>query len=77
MTRDGFAAITSDGQIVIDTVSSTDRAAMVNWLVVHGQFMVPHGMGDFAIREHFDRLGKPAGIKVERVKIARREVDHG
>ena len=66
-----FAAITSDGAIVMDTVSSTDRAAMVNWLIVHGGFMVPRGMGDFAIREHFDRLAKSSGVSIERCTIAR------
>lgn len=64
----GYAAI-DDDRILIETVSPSDRAAMVNWLVVYGGFMVPAGMGDFAIREHFDRLGKSQGVKVKHVSI--------
>ncbi len=56
-------------EILVDTVSSTDRAAMVNWLVTKAGFMVPQGMGDFAIREHFARLSKPAGVTIERVEV--------
>lgn len=70
-----FAAISSDGAIVVDTVSRTDRAAMVNWLIVHGGFMVSNGMGDFAIREHFDRLGKASGVRVEKCVVSRAAIE--
>jgi hypothetical protein len=64
----GWAAV-QDGNILVETVSPHDRAAMVNWLVTRAGFMVPAGMGDFAIREHFDRLAKPEGVSVKRVNI--------
>lgn len=68
-SRSAYAALTAAGVILVDTVSPHDRAAMVNWLVVYGGFMVPNGMGDFAIREHFDRLAKPAGVTIGHVTV--------
>jgi len=65
----GYAAVINGDRILVNTVSDTDRAAMVNWLVVHAGFPAPHGMGDFAIREHFARMSKDAEVKVEPVEI--------
>lgn len=64
----GYAAV-HDGHILVATVSPHERAAMVNWLVANMGFMVPPGMGDFAIREHFSRLAQPLGVAVKRVNI--------
>ncbi len=68
MAQSGYAAV-FDGRILVDTVSQHERAAMVNWLVVHAGFMVPTGMGDFAIREHFARLAEPMQVSVQKVSI--------
>ena len=65
----GFAAVIDGERILVDTVSLTDRAAMVNWLVVHARFAVPQGMSDFAIRDHFGRLSSYFGVKIEPVEI--------
>ena len=62
----GYAAFDGD-DILVHTVSTHDRAAMVNWLVVNAGIMIPAGI--FAIREHFDRHAKPAGVTVQRVSI--------
>lgn len=68
MAQSGFAAV-FDGRILVDTVSQHERAAMVNWLVVHADFHVPMGMGDFAIREHFARLAGQMQVSVKPVSI--------
>lgn len=65
----GYAATGTDGDIVVDTVSSTERAAMINWLAVAARFPIARGMDDFAIREHFARRAPAAGIKIARVQI--------
>ena len=67
----GYAAI-QGGTIIVNSISEHERAAMVNWLVVCAGFMVPAGMGDFAIRENFDKFAKPLNVSVKRVNI---EVD--
>lgn len=64
----GYAAVSSEG-IFIDTASSTERAAMVNWLVTQAHFMVPAGMSEFAIREHFKRLAEPEGVFIAKVLV--------
>lgn len=69
MSAQGYAAVTTDGEILTDTVSSHERAAMVNWLVVHARFMVPGGMGDFAIRDQFAIRSKMAGASIRQVRI--------
>lgn len=63
-----FAAIENGADIVIDTVSSHDRDAMIKWLAYRAGYVVPHGMGDFAIRDQFARqsLGR---AKIETVEI--------
>lgn len=65
----GFAAVVDGERILVDTVSPTDSAAMVNWLAVHAGFLVLKGMGDFAIREHFARLSKERNVKIAPVDI--------
>lgn len=65
----GFAAVTKDGEILVDTVSPHDRGAMVNWLYTHGGFMVPRGMGDYAIREAFALYSEKLGATVRPVNI--------
>ena len=64
----GYAAVL-DQHILIDTVSTSDRAAMISWLIVHAGFMVPHGMGDFAIRDNFARYSKGRGVSIKPVRI--------
>jgi hypothetical protein len=68
MAQSGYAAV-REGTVLIDTVSTHKRAAMVNWLVAYGRFMVPAGMGEFAILGHFDRLAAPAGVSVKPVNV--------
>ncbi|MER9355511.1 hypothetical protein NKI61_19775 [Mesorhizobium sp. M0514] len=68
MAQTGYAAV-YNGHIFIDTVSQHERAAMVNWLVVHAGFAVPQGMGDFAIRDHFARLAGPMDVTVKPVSV--------
>lgn len=63
-----YAAVENGTDIMLDTVSSHERAAMVNWLVTRAGFMVPQGMGDFAIREHFARLADGVA-KIEPVEV--------
>lgn len=65
----GYAAVFDGESILVDTVSSTERAAMVNWLVVHAGFAVPAGMGDFAIRERFDLCASELRVKIEPVEV--------
>lgn len=64
----GYAAV-QDGNIIVNSISAHERAAMVNWLVVCAGFMVPAGMGDFAIQENFDKFAKPQGVSVQRVIV--------
>ncbi len=68
MKASGFAAVFG-GRILVDTVSLHERAAMVNWLFVYGDFNVPIGMGDFAIREHFDKRAAAFGVRVIPVEV--------
>lgn len=63
-----FAAIEDGTSIVIDTVSSSDRASMVNWLAVRARYIVPHGMGDMLIRDQFARLSL-GRVKIEPVEV--------
>lgn len=65
----GFAAVTHDGNILVDTVSLTDRAAMVHWLVIHSDSMVPHGAETLTIREHFSMRAKDLNVTIQRVNI--------
>lgn len=53
----GFA-IRERGDIVVRTVSCTERAAKVNWLVVGCGCLVPAEASDQAISATFDRLSK-------------------
>jgi hypothetical protein len=72
MTGTGFAALDPDGSILINTVSTTARGAMVNWLGTEGVrrhgITQPHrNMTDAAIEAAFDRLSD--GSKITQVAV--------
>jgi hypothetical protein len=62
-------AAVQDDRVLVDTVSSTNRSAMIKWMALHGGYNVPDGMGEFATREHFEKLS------LGRVKVARVQVN--
>lgn len=69
---DAFAAVDPDGNILVNTVSTTARGAMVNWLGTEGVRIYgitqPHRtMTDQAIEAAFLRLC--AGAKITMVQI--------
>ena len=65
----GYAAIVNGNFIAVRTVSDSERTAMVNWMITGANFVTPHGMGEFAIKEHFAKLTKDIDVKIQRVKI--------
>ena len=48
----GYAMI-EDGRILVDTVSMTRRAAIVNWLCVHRNIMIYNSYTDREIENQF------------------------
>lgn len=51
MTTSAFAAYNLvSGEILVNTISSTERGAMVNWLVTEASTMVYHNWTDELIR---------------------------
>lgn len=65
----GYAAVTYEGDVLVDTVSSTARAAMVNWLVIHGMMMILNSDTDGHIASLF--YGKAQVPKIARIlKVA-------
>lgn len=51
-----YAAIDGDGTVLIDTVSSTERAAKVNWLITQRGLSVLASWDDKTIDRHFQNL---------------------
>lgn len=53
----GYAAVSSAGEILVNTVSETERAAKVNWLVVCGQIPITCMHSDDDIHRLFEEWG--------------------
>lgn len=69
MTK-GFAAVDQRARILVNTVSDTPRAAMVNWLVVHGHLIFQHHT-DQEIAEKFLCAATQRGLAtIEEVTIS-------
>ena len=64
----GYAVLYKFGSPVIETVSGTERAAKVNWLVVNGT-LVTRVWSDGMISEAFSKLAEPHGFRVARVEV--------
>lgn len=64
---------TKDGTILVDTVSKTRTAAMVNSLVVYGNVIVAQGTGEMAIQDAFERMSKGTDFEIKMVDIAIKE----
>lgn len=70
----GFAAINHRGEILVNTVNETRRAAMVNWLVTELQFLVTLNHTDEMIEELFRRNAAQRGLAlIEPVTISLQE----
>lgn len=70
----GFAMVNGhDNSVLVNTVSSTSTAAMVNGLVVYGKVTVHQGMGEMAIKDAFDRMVKGTGFSIKMVDITVKE----
>lgn len=66
----GFAVVNDGGDgVLVNTVSSTRTAAMVNGIVVYGGVVIPDGMGEMAIQDLFDKMMKGKGFSVKMVEI--------
>ena len=63
-----FAAI-EGGFVVIETVSPTERAAMVNWLVVRAGLMVTADWSDDRIRAAFAGASQQRGVELIKVQV--------
>lgn len=68
ITARGFAAVDHRGVILVDTVSWTERAAKVNWLVVYGRSFVSAAWDDDRINNEFRRQARGVA-SIEPVKI--------
>ena len=63
LSTKGFAVIV-DGKILANTVSDTERAAKVNWLVTHGNQNVTLWHTDQWIAERFQILAHKTALVV-------------
>ena len=62
-------AIKQYGEIDVRTVSPTERAAKVNWLVVDRKMLVTNSARDDQIERAWEHLSKEAFAECVRVKI--------
>lgn len=62
-------AVVAMKEINVRTVSSTSRAAIVNWLIVGPGVMVTNHMSDYDIEQLWQKYRKVAGADVGPVKI--------
>lgn len=70
MTK-GFAAVDQRARILVNTVSDTPRAAMVNWLVVHARLSVHQADTDQKIADTFAVAATQRGLAtIEEVTIS-------
>ena len=56
MSASGYAVLDNKGQILVHTVSQTERSAKVNWLATNGGCRVLDSWTDKTIDMMFDRL---------------------
>ena len=63
-------AVTLSGEIDVRTVSPTERAAMVNWLIAARGVLVLADATDAQIRKAFEKVCASAGARVVPVKIS-------
>lgn len=63
-------AVCQDDALLVETVSPTKRAAMVNWLVVHGRIMVSGDRTDEWIAETFGWLSAARSVSLVEVRIS-------
>jgi hypothetical protein len=64
-----FAVTEPGGFIIIETVSPTERAAMVNWLVVRAGLMITEDWTDARIRAAFAGASQARGVELIRVQV--------
>lgn len=64
-----YAAVSQEKIILVKTVSTTELAAIVNWLVVYAGIPIIQGMGEFTIRDLFAKNADIMGVAIRRVKI--------
>lgn len=61
-----YAAIDANGTVLVDTVSSSERAAKVNWLVTQRGLSVLASWTDETIDVHFQNLA----VQFELARVA-------
>lgn len=69
MTADVGWAVSDNSAIIVNTVSDTRRAAIVNWLVAGKNVMVYSETTDEQIDVMWNRYSRGLGVSVGRVKI--------
>ena len=70
MSDTGYAAVTF-GKVLVETVSESERAAMVNWLVTAPQVMVLNSHTDEQIADAFATFTsrEACGTRIRKVRI--------
>lgn len=66
---EGFAIKNKQGEILVKTVSDTERAAMVNWLMIEASVAVWHDWSDEKITGTFSAYAFPAHASVIPVEV--------
>lgn len=66
-------AVVQNGDIFVNTTSSTDRGSMIRFLEEIAGIQVPEGMGDFAIRDRFANVAAQHNCRVERVVLVNKD----
>lgn len=69
MSVAGAYAIECGGDIDMTTVSLTERAAKINWLVTACEVMLPNSMDDDLIEKIWDRFATEAGAQCVPVTV--------
>ncbi len=66
----GYAVVSErTGKVLVDTVSPTKRAAMVNFLVVYARMIVTNGCSDEAIKQWFAESSEAMGFSLRKAVI--------
>lgn len=69
MKTEGWAIVTSNNMILVETVSPSARGAKVNWLFTFAQFPVNNTHTEQEINQFFDKLSAEDGEQCRRVAI--------
>ena len=64
----GYGITDKDGNVLVSTVSPTERGAMVNWLYSVG-ILITNSHHDDQIKEMFNHVKDANGVRMSKVSI--------